>query len=127
MVIQPSSVLFQKSVTGKIGLFDECFPICNDLEFWIRAVRGGCLFAYTGGITCDYRKHANAMSGQGAALVEEAGRVYWKHRHWSKITRHLRRASISRQFMSAARMYARQRPFHALRLCGENALAGFLV
>jgi glycosyltransferase involved in cell wall biosynthesis len=127
LVIQPSTVLFRESVPRKIGPFDECFPICNDLEFWIRAIREGCQFAYTGGITCDYRKHSTAMSGQSAALAEEAGRVYWKHRHWNEITRQLRRSSISRQFMSAARMYARRRPFHALRLCAKNAVASILV
>jgi glycosyltransferase involved in cell wall biosynthesis len=127
LVIQPSTVLFRHTLAAETGQFDAKFPICNDLEFWIRALRAGYRFAHTGRITCDYRKHANAMSGRSAELIEETGRVYWKHRNWSKVSRQLRRAAISRQFLSAARMYVRRRPLHALRLCGESALGWLFV
>ena len=125
LVIQPSTTLFRATAFQKAGPFDGRFPICNDLEFWIRALRAGCRFACTGAITCDYRKHSGAMSGRSAALVEESGRVYWRHREWTEIPRTLRRAAMARQFLSAARMYARKRPLHALRLCAEYALAVF--
>lgn len=33
-----SSVVFRKSLTNRIGTYDDCFPICEDYHMWLRAV-----------------------------------------------------------------------------------------
>ncbi len=127
IVIQPSTVILSKQFTLNVGLFNENIRMCEDIEFWIRAARSHGRFDYTGTISCDYRKHAEAMSSKSAMLIEATGRVLLRHRDWNEVPRKLRRASISRQFLSAARMYARRRPVHAMRLCLEWALASITI
>lgn len=43
LIAQPAS-FFRKSVVDKIGLFDENYDFCMDVEFWIRAVLKGIKF-----------------------------------------------------------------------------------
>jgi glycosyltransferase involved in cell wall biosynthesis len=35
-LIAPSSVLVQRSLFDKVGLFDESFPVCEDFDLWLR-------------------------------------------------------------------------------------------
>lgn len=46
LATQPS-VFFRKSVFGKIGLLNQDFEFCMDLDFWIRAFQKGLKFSHT--------------------------------------------------------------------------------
>lgn len=35
-IISPSSILLDRSIVQKLGLFDEDFPVCEDYEMWLR-------------------------------------------------------------------------------------------
>jgi glycosyltransferase involved in cell wall biosynthesis len=74
-VIQPSAVLIRRDVFDKHGLISEQYPICNDMEFWLRVAAGGGRFRYTGNLTLRYRKHGEAMSRKSAALIAETARI----------------------------------------------------
>ena len=34
-----SSVIFKKSLIDYVGIYDDCFPFCEDYHFWLRAVK----------------------------------------------------------------------------------------
>lgn len=34
-----SSVIFRKGIIDYIGMYDDCFPFCEDYHFWLRAVK----------------------------------------------------------------------------------------
>jgi glycosyltransferase involved in cell wall biosynthesis len=116
IVIQPSTVVLQRSVLARCGGFNTQFPICNDLEFWFRAAKNGCRFAYTGTITCDYRKHATALSKRGADLVAECAAIHRLHRDWTAIPAPQRRRELWRYHRSAAKMLFRSSPLRSLSL-----------
>lgn len=35
-LISPSSILMERSLLEKIGVFDEAYPVCEDYELWLR-------------------------------------------------------------------------------------------
>ena len=75
LVIQPSTVLFNRNLVAKVGGFSKDFPICNDLEFWLRLYTTRAVFAHTGQTSCLYRKHPDAMSTKTAELIAEVGKI----------------------------------------------------
>ena len=109
-IIQPSSAAIRATVFTRIGYFDMQFRIADDMDFWFRAARAGCRFAYTGGQTCRYRKHADALTCRGAATVEEAALVYRKSLDWDEIPVAIRLGTTVRALKYAARMYFRSNP-----------------
>jgi glycosyltransferase involved in cell wall biosynthesis len=127
VVIQPSTVLVKQSWMMRCGGFDRRFPICNDLECWFRIAKLGARFAYTGEITCDYRKHRAALSKRSADLVAECAQIHRLHRDWPAIPAAQRRVEMWRHHRNAARMLARQSPLRALALMLRgNALRAIL-
>ena len=114
LIAQPSGVLITRAALNRAGGFDEIFPICNDIDFWIRLARAGVPFRFTGHETLRYRKHPDAMSRRSADLIAELARVHFKHRDWAAISVTARRTRLRRLFLSAARMDARSRPARAL-------------
>ena len=114
LIAQPSGVLITRAALNRAGGFDEIFPICNDIDFWIRLARAGVPFRFTGRETLRYRKHPDAMSRRSADLIAELARVHFKHRDWAAISVTARRTRLRRLFLSAARMNARSRPARAL-------------
>jgi len=120
IIIQPSAVVMKRDVVGRAGGFNPAFSICNDLEFWFRAAKHGCRFAYTDAITCDYRKHAAALSRRSAELVAECARIHRLHRDWTAIPAAQRRREIWRHHRNAARMLFHRDPWRSLNLilCG---------
>jgi glycosyltransferase involved in cell wall biosynthesis len=114
LIAQPSGVLITRAALNRAGGFDEIFPICNDIDFWIRLARAGVPFRFTGHETLRYRKHPDAMSRRSADLIAELARVHFKHRAWAAIPAPARRARLRRLLLSAARMNARSRPARAL-------------
>jgi glycosyltransferase involved in cell wall biosynthesis len=116
IVIQPSTVVLQREVITRYGGFNPRFPICNDLEFWFRIAKNGCRFAYTGAITCDYRKHATALSKRGADLVAECAEIHRLHRDWAIVPAAQRRRELWRHHRNAAKMLFRSHPLRSLSL-----------
>lgn len=122
LVIQPSTVVFRKSILGEAGGFNRGFPICNDLEFWLHNARLGRRFDATGRVTCRYRKHAAALSKNAPALAAEVAKLHTLYRDWPHLERGLRAKLSWKAHWSAARMYARKKPLKAAWLLGTGAI-----
>jgi glycosyltransferase involved in cell wall biosynthesis len=108
VVIQPSTAVVKRSVIERSGGFSPQFPICNDLEFWFRLAREGCRFAYTGAVTCGYRKHGEALSKKGTDLAVERARIHHLYQDWSAIPAGQRRHELWRHSYDAAKMLWRR-------------------
>jgi hypothetical protein len=125
IVIQPSTVVMKRHVIARCGEFNPEFPICNDLEFWFRSAKNGCRFAYTGAVTCDYRKHAAALSKRSADLVAECADIHRLHRDWTSIPATQRCREMWRHHRNAAKMLLRSAPLRSLGLMWRgNPLRG---
>ena len=126
VVIQPSTVVMRRAVITRCGGFNSQFPICNDLEFWFRTAKNGCHFAYTGAVTCDYRKHSMALSKRGAALVAERAEIYSLHNDWALVPAKQRRREMWRHHRDAARMMFRRDPLRSLGFLWRGNLSRFM-
>jgi glycosyltransferase involved in cell wall biosynthesis len=120
IIIQPSAAVMRRDVIKRVGGFDTRFPICNDLEFWFHSAQFGCRFAYTGAITCDYRKHARALSKRSAELVAECASIHRLYREWTAIPAAQRRHEMWRHHRNAARMLFRKAPLRSLGLLARG-------
>lgn len=116
LVIQPSTVVFKRSILAQGAAFNTAYPICNDLEFWFQLARKGLLFGATGEVTCRYRKHPTALSRNSAALIAEVASLHRLYRDWPGLpTRRRARLSL-RAHNYAARMVFKNKPLDAARL-----------
>lgn len=109
-IIQPSSVVLRKKIFSKAGFFDHYFHYCEDMEYWFRAARAGCLFSYTGQNTCYYRKHDSALTAKSIKMTESFAEVYDKYLDWEAISKAVRLKKTTSAFASAGRMHFRQNP-----------------
>jgi glycosyltransferase involved in cell wall biosynthesis len=112
-IIQPSSVLLSKSLWERVGGFDESFQHVEDREMWLRSVRAGARFTFTGTNTCLYRKHGNAMSGESVPMAIASARVFERHLDWEMIPADLRKLSAAEAWISAGRLLWRKNPGQA--------------
>lgn len=110
LIIQPSSVLIRRRCFEKHGVISERFPICNDLEFWLRVASGGGRFCHTGHVTCRYRQHGDAMSMNSAALIAETARICEIFAQSPLIPPALRRSQPAQLYRNAGRMLLRSDP-----------------
>jgi GT2 family glycosyltransferase len=120
-IIQPSSVMLQKSLWKKVGGFDPAFRYVEDREMWMRCARAGAVFAYTGRNTCLYRKHATALTTHAGPMAAAAAQVYDKAADWPAIPANLRREHAAAGWMAAGRIVLRENPKIARRYF-SNAL-----
>lgn len=117
LVIQPSGVLFDRTTFALVGGFDPRFPICNDLDYWLRCCRAGVPLFYNGALTLRYRKHPGAMSNKSAALIAECARVILANaRGFPGRSPAAARRAARRRFLNAARMLRASDPRGAARL-----------
>jgi glycosyltransferase involved in cell wall biosynthesis len=114
MVIQPSSVLFSRALLEKAGGFSSDFPICNDLEFWLRQALAGASFAYSGQATCLYRKHPDAMSTKSARLIAEVGDIRRHYLDRVSLARSEKKRLTAAAYWNAARIARSTEPRLAL-------------
>jgi glycosyltransferase involved in cell wall biosynthesis len=112
-IIQPSSVMVRKAVFARIGVYDTSFRYCEDLELWFRAAKNGVRFAFSGEDSCHYRKHASALSNQGAPMSIAAARAYSKHFDWPALNLTFRRARTAGLCEAAGRIHLRSDPGRA--------------
>jgi hypothetical protein len=106
-----------------LGGFNPKFPICNDLDFWLRAVQSNFRFVGVAEPTCNYRKHPGAMSMKSAELIAECGRVQQQFIRWTSLPRGLRIKSPACRLLDAARILRRNHPVKAGALATEAAIA----
>ncbi len=110
-IIQPSSAVLRNEVFSTVGLFDVHFRHCEDLEFWFRSARTGCIFSFTGKNTCFYRRHDNSLSVKSSVKMAEAvAEIYSKHLDWSAISNALRLKNTALAYANAGRMHFRLNP-----------------
>ncbi|TVP75359.1 MAG: glycosyltransferase family 2 protein [Puniceicoccaceae bacterium] len=112
-IIQPSSVVLQKSLWEKVGGFNTGFQHVEDLEMWLRCLRAGAKIGYTGHLTCRYRKHAAAMSGESYPMAAAFAQVYAQHLDWEALPHGLRKARAFNSAMAAGRLSWRKNPKQA--------------
>ncbi len=121
--ILPSSVLIRREAFKKFGPVSVDFPQVNDTEYWLRALRMGGHFAYSGDVTLRYRKHPFAMSNRAAEILEDSARLCEMYSDWDVIpagVRKSRPASLyrwaGRTILASDRCAARRLSRCALRL-----------
>jgi len=115
LIIQPSSVLFSRALLEKEGGFSSEFPICNDLEFWLRQALGGATFVHSGRATCFYRKHPDAMSTKSARLIAEVGDIRRRYQTRVSLPRAEKIQLTTKAYLNAARIARTSEPRFALR------------
>jgi hypothetical protein len=111
--IQPSSVMFRKSLWTLVGGFDPAFRYVDDWEMWMRCAQAGATFAFTGRNTCLYRKHASALSTHAAPMALACALVFDKAAGWESIPLRLRHQHAAEAWVSAGRLILRQDPHTA--------------
>lgn len=122
VTIQPSSAVIDREAFLRIGGSNELFQHCEDIELWLRAARKGLDFAYSGSETCFYRKHASAMSAQGAKMAESMARIYGLHADWEAIDATIRRSTRASAMLSVVKLTWRDAPLKALHWAGRLLL-----
>ena len=118
--VQPSSVLLKKTLWARVGGFNPACRYVEDREMWLRCARAGAVFAYTGGNSCLYRKHANAMSTHAGPMALACADILVQHLDWSAIDPALRRRLTAEALISAGRIPLRTAPRLA-RACFARA------
>jgi glycosyltransferase involved in cell wall biosynthesis len=114
-IIQPSSVVLHKSLWESVGGFNTRFQHVEDLEMWLRCLRAGARIGYSGHLTCRYRKHAAAMSGESYAMAAAFAEVYAQHLDWEAIPQDIRKKRAGGSAMAAGRLSWRKNPKQASR------------
>jgi glycosyltransferase involved in cell wall biosynthesis len=109
-IIQPSSVMLTRELWKRVGGFNPKFRYVEDREMWLRCARAGGRFAYTGGITCRYRKHASALSKHAGPMAVAAAEVCEQHVDWERLPRSLRTTETAGAWTSAGRILMRENP-----------------
>jgi hypothetical protein len=95
---------------GKVGGFNPDFRYVEDREMWLRCARAGGRFAYTGDITCRYRKHGAALSKHAGPMAVASAKVLEQHVDWTALPVDLRRNETTSGWMSAGRILLRDDP-----------------
>jgi hypothetical protein len=119
-VVQPSSVLLKKNLWKRVGGFNPDYRYVEDREMWLRCARAGAVFAFTGGNTCRYRKHATALTTHAAPMALASARVLQQHLDWDVIAPAMRRRLTAEAWTSAGRLALRAAP-HLARDCFSRA------
>ena len=109
-VIQPSSVLLRKELWSRVNGFNPDFRYVEDREMWLRCARAGGRFAYTGKVTCRYRKHGAALSKHAGPMAVASAKVLEQHVDWTALPETVRREETSTGWMSAGRILLREDP-----------------
>ena len=111
--IQPSAAIVQRLKLLSLGGFDEEFRFCEDVECWLRLLRSGATFRFTGQATCRYRRHAMTLTRKSADMAFYRGCALERFADWDQIPKNVRRQKTLNAFMSAGRITFRSDPARA--------------
>jgi glycosyltransferase involved in cell wall biosynthesis len=114
--VLPSSVMIRRQIFHRIGFVSTEFPLVNDTEYWLRVLRHGGKMAYSGKITCLYRKHGDAMSSKSAEMLADSALLCEKYANWSAIPRALRKQRPADLYRWAGRTLMPVNPAQASKL-----------
>lgn len=81
--VTPSATVLRRRVVATVGLFsdDRTIHMCEDIDYWLRAVEAGLQFVHVPGCHCLYRKGAaEAGSTNPLPIVERQVWVLQRHR-----------------------------------------------
>lgn len=96
--------MISRNLFKTIGGSDERFKYAEDIETWIRCIRAGFKFAYTGNSTCLYRKGIGGLTSKVLETTFETALVYEKNFDWAEIPLKIRKKYTSGLWLSAARI-----------------------
>lgn len=113
--IQPSSIMFQLEIFKSAGKFDKSFRCVEDLDFYLRCVRAGCIIKYTGKDTCRYRNHQYSLSKNHYKMAEAVARAYEKHIDWSELPKQYRLKICAYSWCNVGRLLWRKNPEKAIK------------
>jgi len=119
-IVQPSAVLLARARWEALGGFDETLRIADDRDMWLRCMRAGSALAWTGKVTCRYRKHASALSRRVNALAVEVAQITERHADWEALPAGLGRREAAAAWLAAGRLQRRSDPATA-RTCFRHA------
>lgn len=108
--ILPSSVIVRRECFERFGPISTEFPHVNDTEYWLRVLRGGGCLAYSGSVTCRYRRHPDAMSKRAAEILSDSALLCERYADWRAIPAALRRQRPASLYRWAARSLLPQDP-----------------
>ncbi len=114
--VLPSSVMIRRECFERFGPVSTEFPHVNDTEYWLRILRHGGQAAYSGAVTCLYRKHPDAMSLRAAELLEDSAQLCERYSDWNAIPRFLKRRRPASLYRWAARSLLPNDPRGASRI-----------
>jgi len=121
--VLPSSVMIRRECFERYGSISTEYPLVNDTEYWLRVLRNGGHMAYSGLVSCLYRRHPHAMSRSIAAMLSDSALLCERYADWIAIPHSLRRQRPASLYRWAARSLLPQDPHgasailqHALRL-----------
>lgn len=112
----PSGVLVRRQALFDVGLLDPAIRYCSDLDLWLRMLRAGKRFEYTGKVSCDYRQHSGAITATRVTemLVYRAF-VYERCRDWDAVPEAIRRRRRGLAWFRAALHTLKRDPARGLR------------
>jgi hypothetical protein len=84
-------------------LISTDFPHANDTEYWLRILRGGGTFGYTGLTSCLYRKHPNAMSLRASRILTNTAQICERYGDWDAIPPSIGRRRAANLYRYAGR------------------------
>ncbi len=102
LLMIPSSVLMARSCFQRFGPVSVDFPVCNDTELWLRFLRCGAIFRFSGRNTCLYRQHPESLTKNVCGTLAETAAVYGRFSDWSALPAKLRRRRPSDLYRYAA-------------------------
>lgn len=122
--INPSSAMISARLHRSVGDFDERLRGVEDLDYWIRCYQKGFYPHSTKKVSYLYRRSATALSAQAGDMAVACGALFRKHLDSGLMPRRTLLARAQSQYLAAARLYRRDRPFSALKaLCNAAKLA----
>lgn len=109
-ILQPSAALLDRNRWKELSGFDTAFRIADDRDMWLRCLRAGAKAAWTGRISCRYRKHPSALTRKVAELAVEAATIAERHADWAALPPGLGRRQAASAWLAAGRLQRRSNP-----------------
>lgn len=112
-----STVCLRRSLFATVGDFDVQLSHGEDLDLWLRLIKAGARWDYTGHCSCAYRKHPASAMAQTVLMVARMAAFFEKHLHNPLVPRRQRYRALVSNRRVHARLHWRRQPAEA-----ENAL-----